>query len=809
MLLNYIKIAFRNIARHKVYSAINIMGLAIGMACAILLLLFVKDELCYDRHNSKYECIYVVKTHSILEGKEEDVPYSPLPMAKALKDEYPVIEESVRILSADKIYFIDQKRETIGEDNICYADPEIFKVFDHNFIYGSPDSALDSPNTIVLNESMAKKYFGNQDPVGKILSRKDGIDYLVKGVFEDLPHNSSQRYTALITSKNLSETIGAEQYAMMSGSFTLIMTNTYILLAENAELSSIMKDFKRFEEKYIPNDLISDHNYGFGFQPLADLYLHSEPWPNSPITVLQRVYILSALALFILIIACINYMNLATARSAGRAREVGVRKVLGADRSSLVRQFLCESIIITMAAMLIALVLIELSLPSFNNLVGKELSFSASGQMSLFSGLIIVTVFVGLVAGSYPAFVLSSFLPVKVLRGTSESGAGKEIFRKILVVSQYSISIIMIICTILLMKQMSHIRHMDLGFNKEGILFIIPRNEGQQKSIAIFKENLLKSSEILSVAKSNITPMMGYMKTLCKVEDISGEFIDKEVAFVNVDFNFIDLMGLKVLKGRAFNREMASDQTEAILVNETLVKEMGWADSAIGKRIMPRMGPYAKEVKVIGVLKDFHFRSLHNKIAPTVITLYENRNQDALMMPVLSIKISPTNTTKTMEYIKEKWLELNPMYPPEITSLEDVINSQYRTEEAASRIFICSAFLGIFISCLGLFGLSSFIAEKRTKEIGVRKVFGASAGSIVFSLSFKFLNLVLIAGIIACPVAYYAMDKWLENFAYKTEMSWWLFVSAACIALIIALATVSYHAIKAALTDPVKALRYE
>jgi len=809
MLLNYIKIAFRNLLRHKVYSIINILGLAIGMACAILLLLFVRDELSYDKHNSKYERIYMVKTHLKIANMEHYGMESPLLLGQALKTEYSAVEEYTRICRSNRMYFINSQGEVIGEDGIFFADQSIFKVFDHKFIYGSPVEALDAPHTIVLSKSLSNKYFGDQNPVGKMLSSNNGAGYIVKGVFEDLPRNSLKRYNALISTQDLSEAIGMDAFTMASNSFSAIIAPiyTYILLSENSKLEDISKDHERFREKYIAKSLPSSSDvYEPMFQRLTDVYLHTQPYPNSPINILQRGYILTALALFILIIACINYMNLATARSAGRAREVGVRKVLGADRASLIGQFLCESIIVTVIAMLMALVMIELSFPAFNNLAGKELSFGAAGRAGQFLNILIVTLLVGIAAGSYPAFVLSSFLPIKVLRGGLKSGSDKGMFRKTFVVIQHVVSIAMIISTLLLIKQMSYIRNMDLGFNKKDILLINSRNKEDQKSFPVLKKNLLEYSGILTAARSSETGgNTGRFSTSCEIEDSNGKFREKVSGIVLVDHEFIDLMEMKVLEGRAFNKDLESDQAEAVLVNETLIEEMGWRDWPIGKRIRLE----GSDKNVIGVLKDFQFQGLHEKIMPMIMILSEGTSSLDPNLSVLSIKIRPEDSNKTIEFIKKKWLELNPMRPLEITFMEDLFNKQYRTEDAASRIFICSAFLGIFISCLGMFGLSSFIAGNKAKEIGVRKVFGASIWSIVSSLSLNFLLLVLIASIIACPIAYYTMSKWLENFAHNTEMSWWLFVGSICMALIIAFATVSYHAVKAALTDPVKALRYE
>ena len=812
MILNYIKIAYRNIVRQKVYSIINILGLAVGMACAILLLLFVRDELSYDKHNSKHERIYMVQSHFTFQGKDQYNLGSSFALAGAFKDEYPAIEESVRTFMSGRIYFFDQKRELIGEDSVCYADPSIFKVFDHEFIYGSPEGALDDTNSIVLSETLATKYFGEQNPVGKTISRNNGVDYIVKGVFKDLPRQSFRRYAALIPMMGLNGTLGINN--LDSRESVAFFSNwgqsyTYILLKENTEIESITGDYERFRVKYIAEFAKqSDSDFEPIFQSLADIYLHYKATPESLPGILVRIYILSFSALFILIIACINYMNLTTARSAGRAREVGVRRVLGAYRGSLIRQFLSESIVITMAALLIAFVLIELFLPAFNNLVYKEISFGVLTEPTIFTGLLIMTLIVGLIAGSYPAFVLSSFLPVNVIRGDIQYGKGRGLLRKVLVIIQFVISIIVIMSAVVLQTHVNFLQSMDLGINKENILLITPPDPAAMDPMPTFKKEILGNTKISGVARSNRSFGTGSWNTGCMIEDSGGKIVNKVFGYLLVDYDFIDLMGMKVLEGRSFSREMGTDQRSAFLVNETLVKEMGWTASPIGKRV--QWGPpfNIRDGKVIGVLKDFHFQSLGIRLEPMIIMMGDNKG--IIPLNVVSIKIHPENSKRTVDFIKKKWHELNPMHPFEYSFLEDIIQIQYQDDDKILKIIKYSAFLSIFISCLGLFGLSSFIAEKRTKEIGIRKAHGASIWNILFRLSYDFIKLVLISSIIAGSIAYYGMISLSGISPYEPDTSPWIFIIAACImVLLIALATVSYHAVKAALTDPVKALRYE
>jgi putative ABC transport system permease protein len=691
MLFNYIKIALRNILRNKLHSFINIIGLSIGMACAIFLFLFIRDELSYDKYHSKHERIYMVQANYKSGAVEKYGIFSSLVLGPALKDEYPVIEESVRTFSSDGLYFIEPKGEIIREDGICYADPGIFKVFDYKFIYGTPEGALDAPNTIVLSDSFAKKYFGAENPIGKTLTRNDGVIYTVKGVYEDLPRNSFDRFRALISMNNLKEIFGRDvQNSRNPQAFfnRVSNTHTYILLVENADIESIKRDYKRFKEKYYA-EFGRENNRDMEpfFVPLDDVYLNDGASPGAISPVLVRIYILSALALFILIIACINYMNLATASSTGRAREVGVRKCLGASRTSLIRLFLSESIVISMASLVISFVLIELIFPVFNDIMDKELAFSVFKQPAVLTGLIIISLVVGLLSGSYPAFCLSSYNPVQVIKGEIKSKKGRGLLRKTLVIIQFSISITVIISTMLLYDQMDYIRHMDLGFNKEDILTIIPGGpkfptgvSNENDRLKTFMGEIRGNSNILAVTRSSIsTAGLGALVTNGKVEEPKGELIRKKVYYVLADFDYIDLMQMKILEGRSFSREMETDESSAVLVNETLVKEMGWGDAAIGRRMQLEIIGEVKHVKVIGILKDFHFQSLHNELVPQVVLLDTDASQ--MVMPVISIKIRPENLEKTIKFLEAKWREIIPMQPFAYDFLDDIIRIQYIREE--------------------------------------------------------------------------------------------------------------------------------
>lgn len=791
------------------------------MACVILLFLFIRDELSYDKHHSKHDRIYMVQTCAKSETEERYGIYSPLALGPALKDEYPVIEESVRTYRSGGLQFIEPKGEVITEDDIYYADPGMFKVFDFEFIYGTPDGALDSPDTIVLSRFLAEKYFGDENPVGKIIKRNNGGAFTVKGVYEDLPRNSFRRYRALIGIKNLKELFGNEDFQddrTPDAFFARIAsTYTYILLSENAAIESITSDLNRFKEKYYAEVARqTGRELEAIFVPLDEVYLRGGAPPGVESPKLTRIYILSALALFILIIACINYMNLSTARSAGRAKEVGVRKTLGAGRASLIRLFLGESMVISMVAFIISLVIAELLLPLFNDLTYKQIVFSVFREPAVLTGLVVILLAVGLLSGSYPAFALSSYNPAQVIKGEDKSKTGRGILRKILVIVQFAISISVITSAMLLNDQMDYIMHMDLGFNKENILTIMPGSEkftpgdsSENDRINTFMSEIRSGSNILSVTRSSVsTAALGIWTTNGKVEDSKGEMISKIFRYTFVDHDYIDLMQMKILQGRSFSREMETDESSAVIINETFVKQMGWGDSAIGKRMQLDIVGEEKNVKVIGILKDFYFQSLHNEIAPQVVLLDTDASQ--IVMPVISIKLKPENRKKTMNFLEAKWSEIYPMEPFEYSYLEDRIDNQYMNEEQLIIVFNYFVFLCVSISCLGLFALSSFITEKKNKEIGIRKVHGASVCEIIYKLSFDFIKLIIISGVIAWPVTYYMMGGYLSGlFPYRTPIDPWIFIVTACIAIFIAIITTGFHVIKAALQNPVKALRYE
>ncbi|NQV18837.1 MAG: ABC transporter permease [Armatimonadetes bacterium] len=806
MFKNYLKIAFRNLLRNKFYTTINIIGLAIGLACTILIGLYVQNELSYDKAHEKYSRIYRLESHFTINETDDYFAATAFPLAVALKLENPEVEEYVRFLPMDNNLF-EYEGKKFFEDNIYFADSTVFNVFTHKFIAGSPDEALAEPNSMVLTENFARKIFGDQNPIGETLQTGNGLLFTIKGVIDDLPDNLHLKFKALCSINTLVEVFGHDRYySLEPNAFWNVGFYSYIMLKEGCDIQSIMDDYPQFNEKYIKpvGDQINA-SFQLMVQPLADVHLHSRLTYDLPTGNINYVYTFSIVAIFLLLIGCMNYMNMATARSAKRAVEVGIRKVVGARKNILQNQFLMESLLIAFLALLLAFMTVELILPLFNEIAGRHLEIDISGNL-LFFGLILgITIIVGIVSGSYPAFYLSSFIPVKVLKGTIGSN-NKGTFRKILVLLQFSISIIMIIGTITVAQQLSFLRTKDLGFNEDNIVVLTVRDTSAVRNLDTFKEELLKNPNILKVGKSSSIPGQGYGIIVQRYETDDGTFAEKGINFFFVDNDYLDVMNMNVIKGRNFDPELQTDIEESILINEKAAEVLGWGDEAIGKRLQYGAGldgSAVRDTKVIGVLKDFHYTSLHNEVDPVLILLadFPLRN--------ISMRIRGENIFNTLDFIEEKWNAFCPSYPFDFAFLDEGLNELYTAEQNIGKVFTYFSFLCVFIACLGLFGLAAFTAEQRTKEIGIRKVMGASVSSIVIHLSKEFAKWVIIANVIAWPIAYFGLTKWLENFAYKVDITVLTFILSGFIALLIALFTVSFQAVKAAVANPIEALKYE
>lgn len=819
MLKNYFLTAWRNITKDRFYTFINIAGLAIGLTTAVFIMLYVIDELTYDKHHENHKRIYRLESFFTINNKDEKVAATQIPLGPTLKDEYPEIEEFVRLAPLGTMYF-KAEGETIREDSIYLADSTLFKVFTHKMITGDPGKALLRPGTIVLTETTAGKFFGNTNPVGNTITTLDGKTYEITGVIEDLPGNSHLKFTGLISASTIEEEMGAERFNDRSaGSFWNVGIYTYVMLREKTSMESVLDKFPQFYDKYM-RSIGEQINSTFILmaKPLARVHHYSSDLGfDMPGGNIKFVYIFTLVALLILIIASINYMNLATARSARRSKESGMRKIVGARRNMLIGQFITESVVITFISLVISLVLIKLLLPWFNILANKTLSFGTL-LSPMFLGIILaIGLLVGFLSGSYPAFYLSSFNPLRIINNQTDTKGGSGILRKVLVVFQFAISVAMIIGTTIISSQFRYMQKTDPGFNKENLVvvqmadtsFIRNRLEG-------FRQELLKNPDIKGVAFSNGNPG-GFMSLqVMRVEGDSGTMQDRAINNYFVDYEYIDLMGIEILEGRNYQRDISSDVNKAFIINETAAKRWGWVDSlsatngnyssALGKRFQWGLnldGTSIKEGEVIGVVKDFHYASMRNIIEPLVLLLADSSRY----LSYANVRISGENKQATITKIDDTRKQFNDLYPFNYSFLDENLSDYYRSEARISMLATTFTILTLIIAALGLFGLSSFLTQARTREIGVRKVLGASAENIMIMFMKEFSVWVIIANIIAAPAVLYFINRWLQSFPYKTEIHAWIFLSGLLISLVIAMATVSLRVYESANINPAEAIK--
>jgi len=806
MFWNYLKIALRNLMRKKFYTIINIAGLAIGICCAIMIGLYMQNELSYDKYNDDYERIYRLESHFTINGTDDLFAVTALPLAPAIKFEFPEdVEQYCRYLEMDNNLFqIDDKK--YFEDNVWYADSTVFEVFSYEFLRGEPSEALDDPNEIVLTESFARRIFGEEDPMGKDLETGLGFSFKVTGVIKDLPQNSHLNFEAIGSMETLVRFYGVEMFHSLDPSlFWNVGFYSFVKLTEGGSIDNIMQGFPAFNEKYI-KALGETLNAKFQLmvQRLDKVHLNSKLKYELPTGNMGYVYIFGLIALFLLLIGCINYMNMATAQSSGRATEVGIRKVAGAQRGSLQRQFLLESVVISIFAYVLAVFAVELLLPTFNELAGRELSLSIGENLNYYGLFLLVSIVVGLISGSYPAFYLSSFVPVEVLKGKLSKGS--TTLRKLLVVVQFSISIIMIICTLGVISQLEFMQNTDLGFDKDGLVVLTIRDTTGARNLATFRDELLTNPKILKAGTSSSVPGSGYGIIVQRFETDEGEMSEKAINFVMVDEDYLDVMGMKILMGRDFDPELATDLEEASIINLSCAENLGWGENAIGKKLdfgAAPDGTATRNTRVIGVIQDFHYTSLHNQVDPLVLMLSDEPRQ------TITLRIDQRDLESTLSFMEEKWKKFCPTFPFSYEFMDDNLRAQYDAEEKTSRVFSYFTMICIFIACLGLLGLTSYATEQRIREISIRKVLGATDKSIVYLLTRNFAILVIIANIIAVPLAWLGMKKWLENFAYATEITPLIYVASGLLALIIAIITISIKAISAARTNPADALKHE
>ncbi|MCP4726778.1 MAG: FtsX-like permease family protein [bacterium] len=797
MFKNYLKISLRNLTRNKSYSIINISGLATGMACCMLIMLYINDELSYDNHNEKADRIYRIVDdintpgQGVWKAATASTRYAPV-----LVEEFPEVENAVRFLPRRRL--AEYKDKKIFEDNVFYSDASVFNIFSFDLISGDPGTALTEPGTVVLSESIASKYFGNETPVGNIM-KFDNADFRVTGVMKDMPSNS-HFFTEIFLSMKTLEQIPSLQRNYFDN-WAKHEFYTYLLLREGVDFREFESKLPAFIEEHAAENVKSllGGSLVAHLQPLRNIYLRSdrsmEIGQNGDI---KYVYIFSIIALFILLIACINFMNLATARAANRAKEVGLRKVAGATKKQLIRQFMGESFIFTIAAMFISLVLINISMPFYNSLTGKEFSFGNLMNMLIIAGSVVVVFLVGLVSGSYPAFFISRFQPVRVLKGDKSAGSKSSGLRKLLVVIQFSLSIILISGTGIVLDQVDFLKNRKLGFDKEHVVILPIRLRSVRNNYESVKAELLQNPNVLSASISIGFPgeiVAGDAITLVRPE---GNLLTT-VSMFYTDHDFVKTMGIEIVEGRDFSKEITTDESDAFITNEAFVRNyqienpletrFEWSDEKSGK--------------VIGVVRDFQYKTLKNEISPLVIHIQPSDTR------IFAVRIRPENIAETLDFIQEKWVELNPGFPYEYSFLDETFDKMYRAESKQGQIFTYFSVLAIFIAALGLFGLASFMIEQRTKEIGIRKSLGASVRSIIVLVSKEFTRLVFVANIISLPPAYFLMNRWLQNFAYRVELDWKIFIISGLAALFIALLTVSFQSVKAALINPAKTLRHE
>ncbi|WKN41807.1 ABC transporter permease [Tunicatimonas pelagia] len=785
MIKNYLKVAFRNLISNRVYSLINIGGLSVGVATFLLILLWIADELSYDRYHTNADNLYRAIVEWQVGGQEVAYPTTPAPFADFVQDNIPEIENTTRYnLISQSLFTYDDV--PYQEEEGAYADPATLEMFSFEFQEGDPTTALNEPNSVILSRPLADKYFGSESALGKTIRLDNKHELAVTGVYEDMPKNSHLRFSYLLPFELFLQhhNIGEDNW----GDFNYY---TYLQLQEGVLAEAVGdKIMASFRERFPES---TDNIY---LQPLTEIHLYSNfTLDASGKGDIRYVYIFSAVAIFILLIACINFTNLATARSIKRAKEIGLRKSIGAIKRQLVGQFLGEALLYTVIAIAIAVLLAETVLPVYNDLAQKQISLQLL-DFRLIGALLVITLITSLAAGLYPALFISSFSPTKVLKGTFKAGSKGVFLRKGLVVLQFTLSIILIVGTLVIDDQINFIQNKKLGYNKEHIL-VVPMSGEIYGAVNTFKTALESSPNILRItsASQNLTNIASSTSGA----DWAGKAEDQTILLnqLSVDLDFIETFQIEMAKGRAFSRERSTDST-AFILNEEAVKQMG-VENPVGMAF----SAHGVEGTVIGVAEDFNFQSVHQAIAPLVLFVSPDWRSN------LYIKVNNQNMAESIAKVESVWQEMNPAYPFEYQFLDESFNTLYQNEVRTGDLFNYFAFIAIFISCLGLFGLAAYTAELRTKEVGVRKVLGASVSSILLLFSRDYIKLVVIAFLIATPLAYYLMHQWLADFAYRTNISLLVFVLAIAFALLVTLITVSYQSVKAATANPVDSLRSE
>jgi putative ABC transport system permease protein len=807
MIKNYIKTAFRGLMKNKGFTFINVFGLALGLATCLLIVFYVFDELSFDRFNTKADRIYRVNNEIKFGGTENSYAVCPAPAAAALKADFAEIEQVARFRDRGGNQ-VKKGNKNIVEDRMVYADNSIFSVFTLPMISGSTQNALTEPHTVVITERMAKKYFDRTNVVGQTLTFNDTSLYKVTAVIKDLPKQSHFNFDFFISMPTIDE---SREDVWFNNNF-----NTYILFKEGVDVKKFATKLPGFMHKHAGPQMQSiihltfdkfeqsGNYFRFALIPLKNIHLRStsvaELGANGDI---KTVYIFSAVAIFILLIACVNFMNLSTARSSNRAREVGVRKVLGSPRKYLIAQFLTESILVTLFATLIALLAAWLFLPQFNKMSGKELVITGQILSWLLPTLLVMIIIIGCLAGSYPALYLSAFQPIEVLKGKIAAGFKGGVFRNFLVVFQFAISIFLIIGTLVIYNQLKYIQSKDLGYNRDHVMIV--RNVWSLgNSAKAFKHEVQGLAGVQNASLSGALPTGGYGNSSTMFKD---PVIDQKRAVLSqiwpVDEDYLPTLGIKIVAGRNFSKNILTD-TAALVINEAAAKMLNFSNPIDQPLYAPNdnLVKTLKKYRIIGVMKNFNFRSLKDNITPLIFTMNEDRG-------AVSVRIRSANIPEIIQQIKNKYNSFSPTQEFNYSFMDEDFDAIYRAEQRIGTISIAFTSLAIVIACLGLFGLAAYAAEQRTKEIGIRKVLGANISTIVSMLSKDFILLVLLAIVLATPLAWWAMHSWLQGFAYRQNIQWWVLALAGAGAILIAFVTISFQSVKAAITNPVKSLRSE
>jgi putative ABC transport system permease protein len=806
MFKNYIKITFRNLIKYKGFTLINIVGLAIGITCCMLILLFVKDELSYDKDNEKVDRIYKMTMDVALNQTETMQAVTCAPLAETMIREFPEVESAVRIRNTG-FPVLRYKEKVFSEERFFTADSTLFGIFTIPMVKGDPKTALNKPLSVVLTESMAKKYFGDEEPIGKVINSDNRTDYKVTGVVKDCPENSHWHFDFIAS---LAGRADSRRTIWLNNNF-----HTYILLREGSSWKNLNNKLNPALEKFwIPQILQltgtsweqlakTGSRYKYQLMPLKDIHLYSnydyDIEKNSDIA---YVYIFSLIAAGILCIACFNFMNLSTARAIRRAKEVGIRKTVGSTFSQLITQFLSESMVLCSVSVFFSIILVNLLLPVLNEISGKTIHLSFADNLYLIPVFLLFIIIIGLMAGIYPAFIMASFKPISVLGGRLKASSKGKTLRSGLVIVQFSISIILLVGTFIVKDQLSYIQNKKLGYNKEQVV-IIHKVDDIGNNIGAFKEELKKNLNILNASNSTAIPGSKDYNNNAHTLSMSGAEGYRLLMTYIADYDFVDTYQMEMAQGRFYQRDRMIDTVNSVIINEAAAKSLGFTEP-IGKQIIEPDNP-PRPYTVIGVIKDFNFESLHNNIRPMLLHLFRPQG----FGKYLSVRIRPENVQSTLNYMKSTWAKFAGYQAFEYSFHDEDFAKQYRSEQRTDKLFTIFSLLGIFVACLGLLGLVAHTVERRTKEIGIRKALGSTTQSIIVLLLKEFTKWILIANLIAWPAAYFLMNRWLEGFAYKTGMSIWVFLFSGILTVLIALGTIFYQSLKAARANPVNSLKYE